>query len=209
MQLKDFDFRLWHKPSERFVEIKSAFITTNGKDEIVFDRAYNVPIDDESVEIELWSGFHDSKGKKIYENDIVCCYFAMNGLVIFENAMFYVLNQHSGEKKPLFEALQESQAEKEPFVVESNIHEECKALEKDKRMIKTQAFYINKKNKQTYYVYNIATYKSGDTDFTCVIYAPCYVGNNKSREYYVRSIDDFKAKFYKKHKIKTDDTSFL
>lgn len=53
MKLKDFDFRLWHNLSESFVEIKSAFITTNGRDEIVFDRAYNVPIDDESVEIEL------------------------------------------------------------------------------------------------------------------------------------------------------------
>ena len=117
MNLKDFDFRLWHKPSKSFVEIKSA----------LFDRAYYVPIDDESVEIELWSGFYDCKDKKIYENDIVCCYFAMNGLVIFENAMFYVLNQHSGEKKTLFESLHESQAEKEPFVVESNIH-----FEKDK-----------------------------------------------------------------------------
>uniref|UniRef100_UPI001F1E1F72 YopX family protein n=1 Tax=Helicobacter bilis TaxID=37372 RepID=UPI001F1E1F72 len=64
--------RLWHKPSKSFVEIKSAFITTNGKDEIVFDRAYNVPIDDESVEIELWSGLCDKKGKRIYEGDIVC-----------------------------------------------------------------------------------------------------------------------------------------
>ena len=87
-----------------------------------------IPADDDyNMELELWSGFYDSKDKKIYENDIVCCYFAMNGLVIFENAMFYVLNQHSGEKKTLFESLHESQAEKEPFVVESNIH-----FEKDK-----------------------------------------------------------------------------
>ncbi len=47
-------------------------------------------------------------------------------------------------------------------------------------MIKTQTFYINRKNKQIYYVYDVATYKSGDTDFICVIYAPCNVGNNKS-----------------------------
>lgn len=69
-------------------------------------------------------------------------------------------------------------------------------------MIKTQTYYINRRNKQTYYVYDVATYKSGDTDFTCVIYVSCSVGNNKSREYFVRNIDDFKAKFYKKREKK-------
>lgn len=71
MRLKDFDFRVWHKPSRSFVEIKSSFLTTNGRDEIVFDRAYNVPIDDENVEIELWTGLVDKKGKRIYDGDIV------------------------------------------------------------------------------------------------------------------------------------------
>ena len=74
-------------------------------------------------------------------------------------------------------------------------------------MIKIQTFYINRKNKQTYYVHDVATYKSGDTDFTCVIYVSC--DNNKSREYYVRSIDDFKAKFYKKRESKKYIPSFL
>lgn len=68
--------------------------------------------------------------------------------------------------------------------------------------IHSKTFYINRKNKQTYYVHDVATYKSGDTDFTCVIYFACNLGNNKSREYYVRSIDDFKAKFYKKRESK-------
>ena len=71
MQLKDFDFRLWHKPSKSFVEIKSAFITTNGRDEIVFEKSLIVPIDDENIEIELWSGLCDKKGERIYEGDIV------------------------------------------------------------------------------------------------------------------------------------------
>lgn len=76
-------------------------------------------------------------------------------------------------------------------------------------MIKIQTFYINRKNKQTYYVHDVATYKSGDTDFVCVIYFACNLGNNKSREYYVRSIDDFKAKFYKKRESKKIYSKFL
>lgn len=44
----------------------------------------------------------------------------------------------------------------------------------------TKIFYINREDKKTYFVYDIVVYKSGDTDFTCVIYAPCSVGNNKS-----------------------------
>lgn len=71
MKLKDFDFRLWHKPSKSFIEIRSSFLTTNGRDEIVFEKSFIIPIDDESVEIELWSGYTDSKGERIYENDII------------------------------------------------------------------------------------------------------------------------------------------
>ncbi|BDB64838.1 hypothetical protein T36_1295 [Helicobacter cinaedi] len=67
MKLKDFDFRLWDKQSKSFVEIKSAFPTTNEKDEIII-----VPlVPDENIEIELWSGIRDKNGKKIYENDVV------------------------------------------------------------------------------------------------------------------------------------------
>lgn len=75
-------------------------------------------------------------------------------------------------------------------------------------MIKIQTYYINRKNKQTYYIYDVATYKSGDTDFTCVIYVSCNISNKKSGGYYVRSIDDFKAKFYKKRESKKYIPSF-
>ena len=132
MKLANFDFRIWDKGEKTLTyaskdwKLGISFSNPqqdNGEVESVLHAYYDgEPMCPDDCEIELWSGFYDSKGIKIYENDIVCCYFAMNGLVIFENAMFYVLNQHSGEKKTLFEALHESQAEKEPFVVESNIH---------------------------------------------------------------------------------------
>lgn len=59
MKLKDFDFRIWHKESESFVDMK-----VSGTDLRI------IPTDDD-MELELWSGFYDSKGVKIYEGDIV------------------------------------------------------------------------------------------------------------------------------------------
>lgn len=62
MKLKDFDFRIWDKNGESFVDMK-----VSGTDLRI------IPTDDDSMELELWSGFYDSKGAKIYEGDIVIC----------------------------------------------------------------------------------------------------------------------------------------
>ncbi|WP_289747837.1 hypothetical protein [Helicobacter bilis] len=93
MKLKDFDFRLWHNLSECFVEIRGGFLTANGKDEIVFEKSLIVPIDDENAEIELWSGFYDSKGTKLYEGDIVKYRSNTRPLVVvFERNTFYIID---------------------------------------------------------------------------------------------------------------------
>lgn len=60
MKLKDFDFRIWHKESESFVDM-----VVSGTDLRI------IPTDDDDMELELWSGFYDSKGVKIYDGDIV------------------------------------------------------------------------------------------------------------------------------------------
>ena len=118
MQLKDFDFRLWHKPSKSFVEIKSA----------LFDRAYNVPTDDESVEIELWSGFYDCKRVKIYENDIVFCNNATYQ-VVYERGVFWVKNNKHN-------FIMAQAIHYEPLEVIGNIHENADLLEEEKVFIK-------------------------------------------------------------------------
>ena len=82
MKLKDFDFRIWHKDSESFVDMK-----VSGTDLRI------IPTDDDSMELELWSGFYDSKGAKIYEGDIVKYDSRTNPLVVvLERNTFYIID---------------------------------------------------------------------------------------------------------------------
>ena len=53
MNLQDFDFRIWHKESESFVNM-----VVSGTDLRI------IPTDDDDMELELWSGFYDKNGKK-------------------------------------------------------------------------------------------------------------------------------------------------
>lgn len=82
MKLKDFDFRIWHKESESFVDM-----VVSGTDLRI------IPTDDEDMELELWSGFYDSKGTKIYEGDIVKYDSRTKPLVVvFERNTFYIVD---------------------------------------------------------------------------------------------------------------------
>lgn len=82
MKLKDFDFRIWHKDSDSFVDMN------------VSDTDLRIiPADGDSMELELWSGFYDSKGTKIYEGDIVKYDSNTNPLVaVFEISTFYIVD---------------------------------------------------------------------------------------------------------------------
>ena len=133
MKLKDFDFRLWHKPSESFVEIRGGFLTANGKDEIVFEKSLIVPIDDENIEIELWSGLCDKNGKRIYEGDILAhdngYGIEYHSKVVFENGVFKIgIIEH-----PAVEIIEDLET---GFVaVVGNIHENADLLEKERGLI--------------------------------------------------------------------------
>ncbi|MBR2495165.1 YopX family protein [Helicobacter sp.] len=65
MKFADFDFRLWNRKINSYVSVTYQF--EEGK-------ASFVPREEGGVfeYIELWSGFRDKFGTKIYEGDIVC-----------------------------------------------------------------------------------------------------------------------------------------
>lgn len=81
MKLQNFDFRIWDKGEETLIyaskdwKLSIGFSNPqqdNGETESVLHAYYDgEPQCPDDCEIELWSGFCDSKGTKIYENDIV------------------------------------------------------------------------------------------------------------------------------------------
>ncbi|MCR2102197.1 YopX family protein [Campylobacter upsaliensis] len=81
MKLKDFDFRIWDKTKEAFLKQEPTLIKLDNERVIAgrISRFYANTADiadmfignGNDLEIELWTGFYDSKGVKIYEGDIV------------------------------------------------------------------------------------------------------------------------------------------
>lgn len=81
MKLKDFDFRIWDKDEETLTYASKDWKLSIGfcnpqQDKWEVESVLHAYYDGEpqcpdDCEIELWSGFCDSKGTKIYEGDIV------------------------------------------------------------------------------------------------------------------------------------------
>ncbi|EOU3171815.1 YopX family protein [Campylobacter coli] len=80
MKLKDFDFRIWDNTEKRYlneielhkydkspVEAGTTFTETDRINEVEFVKNKN------DLEIELFTGYYDYKGSKIYIGDIIEC----------------------------------------------------------------------------------------------------------------------------------------
>lgn len=81
MKLKDFDFRIWDSNTNRFIEFA------------ISDNIRAIPRNSDDLVLELWSGFYDSKGVKIYEGDIVKYDTRTKPLVVvFERNTFYIVD---------------------------------------------------------------------------------------------------------------------
>lgn len=81
MRLKDFDFRIWDNSTDKFTELA------------ISDNIRAIPRENDDLVLELWSGFYDSKGAKIYEGDIVKYDSRTNPLVaVLERNTFYIVD---------------------------------------------------------------------------------------------------------------------
>ncbi|ENT7339600.1 YopX family protein [Campylobacter coli] len=85
MKLKDFDFRIWDNTENRYlneielhkydkspVEAGTTFTETDRINEVEFVKNKN------DLEIELFTGYYDYKGNKIYIGDIIECLVCTN-----------------------------------------------------------------------------------------------------------------------------------
>ncbi|EGN8909429.1 YopX family protein [Campylobacter jejuni] len=67
MKLQDFDFRIWDKTKEEFLKKEPTLINYANTADIADMFIGN----GNDLEIELWTGYFDKNGNKIYENDIL------------------------------------------------------------------------------------------------------------------------------------------
>ncbi|EPS9902325.1 YopX family protein [Campylobacter coli] len=85
MKLQDFDFRIWDNTEKRYlneielhkydkspVEAGTTFTETDRINEVEFVKNKN------DLEIELFTGYYDYKGNKIYIGDIIECLVSTN-----------------------------------------------------------------------------------------------------------------------------------
>lgn len=105
MKLQNFDFRIWVKGEETLIYASKDWKLSigfskpqqdNGETESVLHAYYDgEPQCPDDCEIELWSGFCDSKGTKIYEGDIVKYRGNTKPLVVvYEKSSFYIVDKN-------------------------------------------------------------------------------------------------------------------
>ena len=81
MKLQDFDFRIWNSNTNKFIELNISY------------NIRAIPRNNDDLVLELWSGFYDCKGTKIYEGDIVKYDSRTKPLVaVFERSTFYIVD---------------------------------------------------------------------------------------------------------------------
>ncbi|EAI7289880.1 hypothetical protein CLN41_06450 [Campylobacter coli] len=144
MKLKDFDFRIWDNTEKRYlneielhkydkspVEAGITFTETDRINEVEFVKNKN------DLEIELFTGYYDYKGNKIYIGDIIECLVFTNEknseifyeIICFDMELGLCSKLSNGDGGNLFDLLRDKNNKtiKDVYVV-GNIHENKELL---------------------------------------------------------------------------------
>ncbi|EAI8370559.1 hypothetical protein CUT79_04155 [Campylobacter coli] len=144
MKLKDFDFRIWDNTEKRYlneielhkydkspVEAGITFTETDRISEVEFVKNKN------DLEIELFTGYYDYKGNKIYIGDIIECLVFTNEknseifyeIICFDMELGLCSKSSNGDGGHLFDLLRDKNNKtiKDVYVV-GNIHENKELL---------------------------------------------------------------------------------
>ncbi|EFT8757784.1 hypothetical protein HVM24_001303 [Campylobacter coli] len=144
MKLKDFDFRIWDNTEKRYlneielhkydkspVEAEITFTETDRINEVEFVKNKN------DLEIELFTGYYDYKGNKIYIGDIIECLVFTNEknleifyeIICFDMELGLCSKLSNGDGGYLFDLLRDKNNKTiEDVYVVGNIHENKELL---------------------------------------------------------------------------------
>ena len=124
MKLQEFDFRIWDTNTNKFIELA------------ISDNIRAIPRKNDDLVLELWTGYIDTKGIRIYENDIINAdghIFSVSG-VGGEVTAWNLLDSDGYPCCSLAEVMFES----ERAEVIGNTHENADLLKTVKVLIKTK-----------------------------------------------------------------------
>lgn len=119
MKLSEFDFRVYHNIRNEYITDK--YIISNLFNDLI-NGATDLIMD---YEIELFTGFYDKNGKKIYEGDILENKMTMEDLpykVVFKWGAFYLVEIDGNDEDLMSEFLFME------LEVIGNIHENAELL---------------------------------------------------------------------------------
>ncbi len=145
MKLKDFDFRVWdgrkyvnNIKGGVYIHKKDTDVKCLNRNQDCYDYEFELDdLDNSNLEIELFTGYYDGKGNKIYVGDIIECLVFINEknseifyeIICFDMELGLCSKLSNGDGGYLFDLLRDKNNKTiEDVYVVGNIHENKELL---------------------------------------------------------------------------------